>query len=252
MAVVAVRLGVAGGGELDDSGAPVTQWIEDAAMHRAQAVRTGDDDWEMKLGDGARAKRREAGAGDGGDGGVSPRFQMNSMESIMSHAKQVSSGPTRSPSRLKDASPASRLGRPTSPAASSLIDPPSRAPTINDGHLSARTNYTSVTEVMREAESRAEALVGTAGDVPPAAAGVGGSHARPRPRSFRSSGGGGDGGGTPTSFRIDVAPTHELHAPDLRAAKLKQERRESEERAVRSWACLCCPQAPPVWRAITP
>eukprot|EP01047_Picozoa_sp_COSAG01_P035036 COSAG01_NODE_2661_length_7295_cov_10.017371_3_plen_131_part_00 len=89
MAVVAVRLGVAGGGELDDSGAPVTQWIEDAAMHRAQAVRTGDDDWEMKLGDGARAKRREAGAGDGGDGGVSPRFQMNSMESIMSHAKQV-------------------------------------------------------------------------------------------------------------------------------------------------------------------
>ena len=40
MAVVAVRLGYAGGGGLDDSGAPVTQWIEDAAMHRAQVVRT--------------------------------------------------------------------------------------------------------------------------------------------------------------------------------------------------------------------
>ena len=177
-----------------EEAAPVTKWMEDAAVHRAAAVRhDGDEDWDFSLGDGAKTKGRR--------GSDSPRFEMNTMDNIRTEAKITSKGSVRQ----QDGKYAStrRAGSPSqaSAAASSLVEPPPHGDASgyndNDGALSARTSFT---EVMRRADRDAEAAVA----MEPVST-------RPRarnraaPKSSSTASAYATGPSTPTSFKIDVS-----------------------------------------------
>ena len=78
-----------------DEDAPVSKWMEDAALSRAQAIRHGADDWEPQLGDGRKQNARHS--IDVLSGDRSPRFEMPGMDVRRSSARYHTSVEPRRP-----------------------------------------------------------------------------------------------------------------------------------------------------------
>ena len=72
-----------------DEDAPVSKWMEDAALSRAQSVRHGSDDWEPQLGDGRKQNAQHSIEALSGE--RSPRFEMPGMDVRRSSARHRTS-----------------------------------------------------------------------------------------------------------------------------------------------------------------
>ena len=76
-------------GESEDN--RTSQWLDESAATKAASIRHGADDWDLKRGDGGRAK--QPASQDKGKPPGSPDFVMPGMDGIMAKARDLKGKP---------------------------------------------------------------------------------------------------------------------------------------------------------------